>query len=883
MVGVNDIRSTFLSYFEKNGHEVVDSSPLVPRNDPTLMFVNSGMVQFKNLFTGIEARDYKRATSAQKCVRAGGKHNDLNNVGYTARHHTFFEMLGNFSFGDYFKEEAIPFAWNLITKDFGIDESKLVTTVYHNDDEAYEIWKKLGISEDRIIRIDTSDNFWQMGPTGPCGPCTEIFYDHGEHIWGGPPGSPNEDGDRFIEIWNVVFMQNEQFKDGSMHALDMQSIDTGMGLERIAALLQGSHDNYDTDLFKALIEVSAQYTGVEPYSEQNVHHRVIVDHLRSTSFLIADGVLPSNEGRGYVLRRIMRRAMRHAHLLGSKDPLMHLLVAELVRQMGQAYPELIRGQSMIEETLLLEETRFKTTLDRGLRLLDAELEGMQEGKTFDGKTAFKLYDTFGFPLDLTQDALREKGFEVDTDGFDGAMEAQRAKARAAWIGSGEAVDESIWFDIEDNNGPTEFLGYDTEVAEGQIIAVVRNGKAVNSVENGDEVQLVLNQTPFYAESGGQVGDKGLVKTANGVVEIIDVKKKAGVFVHIGKVSHGTISKGAAAELTIEPIRRCAIRANHSATHLLHEALRTALGNHVAQRGSLNAEDRLRFDYSHSKALTYNELAQVERDVNIYIRQNTRVETRIMTPDKARDLGAQALFGEKYGDEVRVVSMGRQGGSGKGIDGSVYSLELCGGTHVNRTGDIGVFVALSDSASSSGVRRIEALTGQAAQDYLRQQDNFLSEAALILKVPTEEVPGRIKALQEERKSMQSEMAGLRKQIAMSGADVSLHNESINGVAFFGQVLADVPGKDLRGLIDEQKKQLVSGVILLISGAGGKAAIAAGVTDDLTDSLSAVELVKVAAKVLGGKGGGGRPDMAQAGGPSVKNAEAALDAVRKILES
>ena len=882
MVGVNDIRSTFLSYFEKNGHEVVDSSPLVPRNDPTLMFVNSGMVQFKNLFTGIETRDYNRATSAQKCVRAGGKHNDLDNVGYTARHHTFFEMLGNFSFGDYFKEEAIPFAWNLITKDFGIDESKLVTTVYHNDDEAYEIWKKLGISEDRIIRIDTSDNFWQMGPTGPCGPCTEIFYDHGEHIWGGPPGSPNEDGDRFIEIWNVVFMQNEQFKDGSMHALDMQSIDTGMGLERIAALLQGSHDNYDTDLFKALIEASAHCTSVEPYSDQNVHHRVIADHLRSTSFLIADGVLPSNEGRGYVLRRIMRRAMRHAHLLGSKDPLMHLLVAELVRQMGQAYPELIRGQSMIEETLLLEETRFKTTLDRGLRLLDAELEGMQEGNTFDGKTAFKLYDTFGFPLDLTQDALREKGVEVDTDGFDAAMEAQRAKARAAWIGSGEAVDESIWFDIEDKNGPTEFLGYDTEVAEGQIIAVVRNGKAVNSVENGDEIQLVLNQTPFYAESGGQVGDKGLVKTANGLVSITDVKKKAGVFVHIGKVSHGTISKGASAELTIEPIRRCAIRANHSATHLLHEALRTALGNHVAQRGSLNAEDRLRFDFSHSKALSYNELAQVERDVNIYIRQNTRVETRIMTPDKARDLGAQALFGEKYGDEVRVVSMGREGGSGKGIDKNVYSLELCGGTHVNRTGDIGVFVALSDSASSSGVRRIEALTGQVAQDYLRQQDNFLSEAALLLKVPTEEVTGRIKALQEERKSMQSEIAGLRKKIAMSGADVSLHSESINGVAFFGQVLADVPSKDLRGLIDEQKTQLVSGVIVLISGAGGKAAIAAGVTDDLTDSLSAVDLVKVAAKALGGKGGGGRPDMAQAGGPSAKNAEVALDAVRKILE-
>ncbi len=882
MVGVNDIRSTFLSYFEKNGHEVVDSSPLVPRNDPTLMFVNSGMVQFKNLFTGIETRDYNRATSAQKCVRAGGKHNDLDNVGYTARHHTFFEMLGNFSFGDYFKEEAIPFAWNLITKDYGIDKSKLVTTVYHTDDEAYEIWKKLGISEDRIIRIDTSDNFWQMGPTGPCGPCTEIFYDHGEHIWGGPPGSPQEDGDRFIEIWNIVFMQNEQFTDGSMRALDMQSIDTGMGLERIAALLQGSHDNYDTDLFKALIEASAQITGVDPYCDQNVHHRIIADHLRSTSFLIADGVLPSNEGRGYVLRRIMRRAMRHAHLIGSKDPLMYRLVPELVRQMGQAYPELIRGQSVIEETLLLEETRFKTTLDRGLRLLDAELDGMQEGQALDGETAFKLYDTFGFPLDLTQDALREKGVEVDTDAFDAAMDAQKAKARAAWTGSGETADESVWFDIEDKSGPTEFLGYDTEAAEGQIIAVILKGRAVDSVDNGDEVQLVLNQTPFYAESGGQVSDKGFIKTASGSVTITDVKKKAGVFVHIGKVSFGTVNKGDAAELTIDPIRRGAIRANHSATHLLHEALRKILGVHVAQRGSLNAEDRLRFDFSHSKAVSSSELVRVEKDVNNYIRQNTQVETRIMTPDKARDLGAQALFGEKYGNEVRVVSMGRDEGSAKGIGGSAYSLELCGGTHVDRTGDIGVFVALSDSASSSGVRRIEALTGQAAQNYLRNQGNILADAAFSLKVSSDEVPTRIKALQEERKLMQSEIAELRKQVAMNGTNVGLHDESINGVAFFGQILADVPGKDLRGLIDEHKKRLGSGVIVLISGAGGKATIAVGVTNDLTDSLSAVDLARTAAEMLGGKGGGGRPDMAQAGGQSVKNSEVALDAVRKNLE-
>lgn len=882
MVGVNDIRSTFLSYFEKNGHAVVDSSPLVPRNDPTLMFVNSGMVQFKNLFTGVETRDYQRATSAQKCVRAGGKHNDLDNVGYTARHHTFFEMLGNFSFGDYFKKEAIPFAWDLITKDFGIDKSRLVTTVYHTDDEAFAIWKSLGVPEDRIIRIATSDNFWQMGPTGPCGPCTEIFYDHGDHIWGGPPGSAEEDGDRFIEIWNVVFMQNEQFADGTMRELDMQSIDTGMGLERIAALLQGSHDNYDTDLFKALIEASAQAVGVDPYGDQNVHHRVIADHLRSTSFLIADGVLPSNEGRGYVLRRIMRRAMRHAHLLGAKDPMMYRLVPELVRQMGQAYPELGRAQPMIEETLLLEETRFKTTLDRGLKLLDAELEGMAEGTALPGETAFKLYDTYGFPLDLTQDALREKGVEVDTDGFTSAMAAQKAKARAAWSGSGEAADESVWFDIADAEGSTEFLGYDTETAEGQIRAIVQDGAVVKTATGGAAVQLVLNQTPFYAESGGQVGDTGVLKTDGGTVRISDVRKKAGVFVHFGEVLDGTITTGDAAELAVDHTRRSAIRANHSATHLLHEALRVALGDHVAQRGSLNAEDRLRFDFSHSKAMNADEMAQVERDVNTFIRQNTPVDTRIMTPDEARDLGAQALFGEKYGDEVRVVSMGKLAGSGKGSDKNTYSLELCGGTHVQRTGDIGAFVMLGDSASSSGVRRIEALTGQAAQDYLRGQDHLLAEAALVLKAPASEVPARIKALQDERKALQNEVAELRKKAAMGGAEGGSDAVTINGVPFLGQVLADVPGKDLRGLIDEHKKRLGSGAIVLISGAGGKAAIAAGVTEDLTDRVSAVDLVKAAAAELGGKGGGGRADMAQAGGPSAENADAALLAAQKVLE-
>ncbi len=882
MVGVNDIRSTFLSYFEKNGHARVDSSPLVPRNDPTLMFVNSGMVQFKNVFTGAENRDYVRATTAQKCVRAGGKHNDLDNVGYTARHHTFFEMLGNFSFGDYFKEDAIKFAWELITKDFGIEKSRLYVTVFHTDDEAFGIWKKIGVPEERIIRIATDDNFWRMGPTGPCGPCTEIFYDHGDHVWGGPPGSPEEDGDRFIEIWNIVFMQNEQFADGRLEALEKQSIDTGMGIERVAALLQGSHDNYDTDLFKALIEASAHGTGVDPYGDQNVHHRVIADHLRSTSFLIADGVLPSNEGRGYVLRRIMRRAMRHAHLLGSVDPLMHRLVPELVRQMGQAYPELGRAQSMIEETLLLEETRFKKTLDKGLKLLDAELEGLPEGKPLDGQTAFKLYDTYGFPLDLTQDALREKGVDVDTAGFDEAMEAQKAKARAAWTGAGGAVDESIWFDVVDEHGPTEFLGYDTEVAEGQIVAAVVDGKPVDAAETGASVNIVLNQTPFYAESGGQVGDTGVLKTESGVVTITDVKKKAGAFVHIGDVSEGTIAKGDNAELIVDHARRSAIRANHSATHLLHEALRVALGDHVAQRGSLNGDDRLRFDFSHAKALTADELTQVEKDVNAYIRQNTPVETRIMTPDEARDLGAQALFGEKYGDEVRVVSMGREDGSGKGTDGNTYSLELCGGTHVVRTGDIGAFVALGDSASSSGVRRIEALTGQAAQDYLRAQDHLLAEAALALKAPAAEVPARIKALQDERKAMQNEIAELRKQVAMGGAGGGADTETINGIPFLGQVLADVPGKELRGLIDEHKSHMESGAIVLISGAGGKAAVAAGVTDDLTDGLSAVDLVKAAAEALGGKGGGGRPDMAQAGGPSADNADAALEAVRKILE-
>ncbi len=882
MTSVNDIRSTFLNFFDRNDHQVVQSSPLVPRNDPTLMFVNSGMVQFKNLFTGQEKRDYVRATSAQKCVRAGGKHNDLDNVGYTARHHTFFEMMGNFSFGDYFKEQAIMQAWDLITKDFGIDKERLYVTVYHTDDEAADIWKKYaGLPDDRIIRIATDDNFWKMGPTGPCGPCTEIFYDHGDHIWGGPPGSAEEDGDRFIEIWNLVFMQNEQFEDGSMVPLDMQSIDTGMGIERVAALLQGSHDNYQTDLFKDLIEASAQTTGVDPYGDMNVSHRVIADHLRSTSFLIADGVLPSNEGRGYVLRRIMRRAMRHAHLLGAKDPVMHKLVPALVKQMGQAYPELTQGQSMIEETLLLEETRFKTTLDRGLKLLDDEVSDLGEGGALSGASAFKLYDTFGFPLDLTQDALREKGMTVDTDGFNSAMAEQKAKARAAWSGSGEAADESIWFDIAEDKGVTEFLGYDTEIAEGQVVAVVTDGALIDSAAKGTAVQVVLNQTPFYAESGGQIGDKGILKTDGATVSVSDVKKKAGVFVHLGEVTDGTLAKGAAAELIVDHARRSAICNSHSATHLLNEALRNALGDHVAQRGSLNAADRLRFDFSHSKAMSDAELAAVETEVNTYIRQNSSVETRIMTPDEARDMGAQALFGEKYGDEVRVVSMGVQDGSGKGLDKNTYSLELCGGTHVGQLGEIGLFTLLGESASSSGVRRIEALTGQEALAHLSAQSSALAGIASNLKAKPEDVASRVQALMDERKALQNEVAELRKAVAMGGGGQSAEAEDVGGVPFFAQILKDVPGKDLRGLIDEHKNRLGSAVILLISDAGGKAAVAAGVTDDLTSKVSAVDIVKAAAGELGGKGGGGRPDMAQAGGANAANAEQAVMAAKTIL--
>ncbi|MAU53754.1 MAG: alanine--tRNA ligase [Roseovarius sp.] len=887
MPTLNEIRSTFLSFFERNDHRVVDSSPLVPRNDPTLMFTNSGMVQFKNCFTGVERRDYVRATTSQKCVRAGGKHNDLDNVGYTARHHTFFEMLGNFSFGDYFKEQAIPYAWDLLTRDFGIDPDRLLVTVYHTDDEAAAIWKKYaGLPDERIIRIASDDNFWSMGPTGPCGPCTEIFYDHGPGIAGGPPGSPEEDGDRFIEIWNLVFMQNERFEDGSMRALDMQSIDTGMGLERIGALLQGKHDNYDTDLMRALIEASAHATSQDPDGPGRVHHRVIADHLRSTSFLIADGVMPSNEGRGYVLRRIMRRAMRHAHMLGARDPVMHRLVPALVAQMGQAYPELGRAQPLIEETLRLEETRFRQTLERGLRLLDEELAGLPEGAALPGEAAFRLYDTYGFPLDLTQDALREKGRAVDTEGFDAAMAAQKAKARAAWAGSGEVADQAIWFDIAEQHGVTEFLGYDTESAEGQVIALVRDGVTTPRAEQGSQVQITVNQTPFYAEAGGQVGDTGVIETASGRARVTDTRKIAGVFVHLAEVETGEIATGQAARLIVDHDRRSAIRANHSATHLLHEALRRTLGDHVAQRGSLNAPDRLRFDFSHSTALSPEEIARIEAEVNAFIRQNSPVTTRIMTPDDARAIGAQALFGEKYGDEVRVVSMGTLEGSGKGANGATYSIELCGGTHVRQTGDIGTFTITAEGASSAGVRRVEALTGAAAFEHLSGQAARLGSVAADLRARPEEVPERVHALIEERRALANEVAQLRRDLAMaggSGQGATPAPREVGGVKFLAQVLGGVEGRDLPPLIDEMKARLGSGAILLIADTGGKVAVAAGVTGDLVTRLSAVDLVRAAVPALGGKGGGGRPDLAQGGGSDIGGAEAAIAAAEAVLAS
>ncbi len=887
MQTANDIRRTFLDYFAKQGHQIVESSPLVPRNDPTLMFTNAGMVQFKNVFTGAEQRPYKRATTSQKCVRAGGKHNDLDNVGYTARHHTFFEMLGNFSFGDYFKDDAIAFAWNLITKEYGLPADKLLVTVHSSDEDAAAIWRKVaGLSDDRIIRIPTDDNFWRMGDTGPCGPCSEIFFDHGPSIAGGPPGSPEQDGDRFIEIWNLVFMQYEQLGPDNLVALPKPSIDTGMGLERLAAVLQGQHDNYDIDLMRALIVASADATKTSPDGAHAVSHRVIADHLRSSSFLIADGVLPSNEGRGYVLRRIMRRAMRHAHMIGAVEPLMHRLVSALVQQMGDAYPELIRARALIVETLKLEETRFKQTLDRGLRLLEDEVGRLGESQPLAGEVAFKLYDTYGFPLDLTQDVLRSQGRAVDEAGFKASMDEQRRKARESWAGSGEVGTEKLWYEIKDELGATEFFGYDTEVAEGKVTALIKGDARVESAAAGEEILVVVNQTPFYGESGGQAGDTGVIFSANGAeFTVSDTQKKLGaVWAHVGAVTKGSLKVGDVVELRVDSARRSAIRANHSATHLLHEALRNRLGDHVTQKGSLVAPERLRFDVSQPVGLTAEDIAAVEDEVNRRILGNSDVITRLMSPDEARADGAMALFGEKYGDEVRVVSMGGAHGSAD----RAYSIELCGGTHVRRTGDIGVFKIVSEGAVAAGVRRIEALTGAGAKAWLTERDHWLTEAASTLKVKPDEVPARVAVLVDERRKMERELTDLRRQVALSGsagggakADGAGEAKDVAGVKFAARVLDGLPAKDLKPMADALKAQIGSGVVVLIAGNEGKASIVIGVTDDLTGALSAVDLVRVAAEALGGKGGGGRPDMAQAGGPDVSLASAAIEAIEVAM--
>ena len=876
MTSSNDVRATFLDYFARNGHTVVESSPLVPRNDPTLMFANSGMVQFKNVFTGQEKRAYTRATTAQKCVRAGGKHNDLDNVGYTARHHTFFEMLGNFSFGDYFKDQAIFHAWTLLTKDFALPKDKLLVTVYADDDDAAALWKKIaGLPEERIIRIATSDNFWRMGDTGPCGPCSEIFYDHGEAIPGGPPGSPGEDGDRFIEIWNLVFMQFEEGPPGTRVALPRPSIDTGMGLERFAAILQGKHDNYDTDTLRALILASADATGTDPDGPFKTSHRVIADHLRSTVFLMADGVLPSNEGRGYVLRRIMRRAMRHAHMVGATEPLMCRLVPALIRQMGAAYPEIARAEALETETLRLEETRFKAMLDRGLGLLAEETAMLSPGDRLSGAVAFKLHDTFGFPLDLTQDALREQGMSVDTEGFAAAMDEQRRRARAAWAGSGEVGTEHVWFDLKEKLGATEFLGYSTESAEAEIIGLVVGGHAVARAEPGAEVAVVLNQTPFYGESGGQVGDTGIIAGPGLRIEIHDTQNKLGdLFVHLGRVKEGTAEVGRPVLAEVDHARRTAIRAHHSATHLLHEALRRRLGTHVAQKGSLNAPDRLRFDVSQPVPIGREDLAWVEAEVNARIRDNSEVTTRLMTPEAAVAEGAMALFGEKYGEEVRVVAMG-------GADGNkgAWSIELCGGTHVRRTGDIGLLRVVGESAVSAGVRRIEAVCGEAALAAIAENDRRLGEAAAAVKASPAELPERIAALVEDRRRLERQVAELQKKLATGGGAAAA--EEVGGVLLAARDLGEVPARDLKGLAEVILKQQAGGVVALVSSAEGKASIVVAVAPELTARFSAVDLVRAASAAVGGKGGGGRPDMAQAGGPDAGRAAEALAAVRAML--
>lgn len=878
MTSTNDIRRSFLEYFGKD-HDMVQSSPLVPYNDPTLMFVNAGMVPFKNIFTGLEKRDINRATSSQKCVRAGGKHNDLDNVGYTARHHTFFEMLGNFSFGDYFKEEAITHAWTLLTKIWGIDANRLTVTVYHTDDEAFDLWKKIAdLPDDRIIRIATDDNFWSMGDTGPCGPCSEIFYDHGNHIEGGPPGSPNEDGDRFVEIWNLVFMQYDRQEDGSQIELPKPSIDTGMGLERIAAVLQGVHDNYDTDTFRALIEASENLTNTKAAGEQMASHRVIADHLRSSSFLIADGVLPSNEGRGYVLRRIMRRAMRHAHILGAKEPLMHRLVGNLTAEMGAAYPELVRAQALIKETLRQEETRFRQTLDKGIKLLDEATANMAKGDTLTGSVAFKLYDTYGFPYDLTEDALRAKGFSIDKHGFDAAMQEQKDRARAAWKGSGAKASDDIWFDIAERTGSTEFTGYNANIGEGQIVAIIKDGVESDQLVSGDNGIIITNQTPFYGESGGQMGDTGWLKSIDGFSANVEntTKPLGKLHAHHAKVNGGAAKVGDILSMSIDTDRRDNLRSNHSATHLLHAALRNHLGEHVTQKGSMVAADRLRFDFSHNKSVEPQEIAALEAEVNAQIRSNDSVETRLMTPDDAVAAGALALFGEKYGDEVRVLSMGQD-------NDADYSVELCGGTHVNALGDIALFTIISEGAVASGIRRIEALTGEAARQHLAGRDAQLKNIAALLKTGVDDTAARVESLMADRKRLEKELSDAKTKLAMSGdGGPKAEVENIGGISFLGQVIEGVEPKALRGLAEEQLKSIESGIVTIIAANEGANTVVVAVTADLLDKYQAPDFVRIATQAMGGKGGGGRPEMAQGGGPAGSDqAKAAIEAVKSKI--
>ncbi|HTT85200.1 MAG TPA: alanine--tRNA ligase [Rhizomicrobium sp.] len=880
MNSLTEIRAKFLEFFRAHGHEVVSSSPLVPRNDPTLLFTNAGMVQFKNVFTGQEKRGYSRATTAQKCVRAGGKHNDLENVGYTARHLTFFEMLGNFSFGDYFKEDAIKYAWELVHKDFGLPKERLLVTVFAEDDDAFLLWKKIAdLPESKVIRIPTADNFWSMGDTGPCGPCSEIFFDHGPNIMGGPPGSADQDGDRYVEIWNLVFMQYEQFAGGARTPLPRPSIDTGMGLERFATVMQGVQDVFDVDLFRHIIAASVELTAQAATGGHAASHRVIADHLRSSAFLIADGVLPSNEGRGYVLRRIMRRAMRHAHLLGARDPLLYRLLPVLVAEMGQAYPELKRAEALTSETLRIEELRFRDTLARGLKLLDEATTGMSRGDRLAGETAFRLYDTYGFPLDLTEDALRARGIGVDTDGFNAAMARQREEARRAWAGSGETGPDTLWFALRDEIGPTEFLGYETEQAEGTIVAMLKDGDRVEGAVAGETVRILTNQTPFYAESGGQVGDAGAMFSAKGGEgRVTDTEKKLGALhVHVVEIVHGALRVGDAVELRVDSERRRATRANHSATHLLHAALKHVLGPHVSQKGSLVAPDRLRFDFSHPKAVTPEELLRIETQVNAVIRQNSDTSTRLMPTVDAIAAGAEALFGEKYGDEVRVLTMGEG-------DGKAYSVELCGGTHVRRLGDIGLFTILSESAVAAGVRRIEALTSEGARKYLTRQAEIAREAASVLKTNPSELPLRVSQLAEERKRIERELADARRALALAGpsrADAAEESRDIAGVKTMLRVVDGVSAKDLKSLADEAKAKLGSGVVALVAIAEGRASLVVGVTDDLKSRIDAVDLVKRGAEALGGKGGGGRADLAQAGGPDGTKAQDALTAIERHL--